>query len=1228
MDLHISPELDKPIRLVVDASTSEDGELEVEICKEPDQKIEDLEVEVTKDVVLKKYDIEFLPPSPDEYTVIVKHRGEEVIGSPLKVNLSKPDHKKVVLTQPPTGKIKAGQSIDILFDTYPAGRGELTGVCKGEATGEIPVLVTRKGITSIFKVTFLPPQEDEYALSVFFAGKNLKGSPYKIDMIPVNPSKVKCSKPVIPDDPTHPITMDVCTEGAGNTQLKAKCIGEESGQVLVDVNKLSKNDYHLTFQPPRRDKFNLEVLYGGKHVKDSPFEINTKSHPELIKVGELHVPEEAGCGEDVWVEIDCSEAGKDEVEAECKGQTKIPIDIEEFDSMKYRIKFSPTLPDIYILTILYGDNLIPGGKFEINLLPKSDSKLVKHLGTFIPDDHAAPVVLKFDAKEAGEGEMRVRVNGILMAGPVDSEVKCVDKETKEYEVSFVPSGADTYNVDVYWSDETIPGSPIFVKIVYPNEVLVSEPVDTPELLHPVTVHVDTQYAGPGVLSASCSGKEAGDVDVEILRDEADNTKYDISFRPLVPDCYAFRFFFNDIEIKYSPIEVEIKPVDEPCVAILQEDRKKMPDILSPVEEPDNASVIEDIEKATKLDMFIGSPLTLTVDAEDEGATITATASGANVGETAVSMTPNESGRSHTVIFNPTEPDIYIVNVKMDGTHVPNSPFIINYTKPKEVQPQEEVPTHPITKPKEAEPQEEVPTHPITKPYLVRYIPEDGVDDLTAYAIHDDSCVRTVLKIRTKKEGSTLLVFKAEKTGLHFIHIQQGGKEIQGSPFKLVIVPSDPLACVVVDVPEKSYLGEETTIMVDASKAGSGDMHVVATVPVGGKGTHFSHTEKGIGKFLIQFTPKVAGKHMLNIKWDGVPIPDCPVPVNVYKLTEEVMQSRDAASRVSVYTSDNVFSSLLDHTSGAHFFIHTAKAGKGELSIKSKGPGNAKIDVIKQQDSIYACRVKPAVSGKYNLTILWNGFPIPSHPYQLNFTTNKTYIINELDLETEKFVINKTYEYNIDCNKQKGALEILANPSDCAHVDIYRLKENIYTVKITPQRVGNHEISLKFSGKPVFRSPYHVQFDTTEEKPEQDSENQDKLQRLSGIDFPLDLSDPTLDISQAPVPPASSSQQHQEDVKVTAFGHGLEEGVIGQEGNFTINTDGCGDGKLVVTIDGSRGSFKTCLRRHPDQERTVLGRYDPTYIGKYTINIQWNDEHIQGSPFVVDIKPQQAEPSES
>lgn len=1221
VDLIVPPGLQETVTLIVDASSApvpvnveEDPtpELQVEILKSG-EKVEDADVKLNcKDEVLKKYSVEFTPPSPAEYTVSLKYGESEVEGSPLTLNLSHPRSKDVLLTQPPTGKIRAGQSIDIVFDTFPGGRGELKATCNGEVTGEIPVLVSRKGITMEHKVTFLPPHEDVYSLQVSFGKHSVKGSPFKIDLIPVNPKKVVCSKPVVPKD--GPIEMDVCTEGAGNAALKANCTGKACGVVSVDIDKLSKNNYHLKFEPPEKDVFTLSVLYGGKSVKNSPFVIDIASHPDKVRLGELHVPDCAGIEGDVWVEADCSEAGTNELKANCEGQNEegsIPVSIEDCGEDKYRVKFTPRIPDIYTLTLFLGSDVIPGGTYDINLLPKSNSKMVKHIGTFIPDDPKEPIVFSFDASKGGEGEMRARVNGISLAGPVASKVELVDPETKEYRVTFISEGADTYDVDVYWSDETIPGSPIYVKIVDATQVLLSGPVD-PELTCPITVDVDTKLAGPGVLSVACLGEKTGDIETEIIRDDSDNTQYTVSFRPVEADRYTLRVYLDDIEVKPSPVEVDLRapePVVELCDACAMESSYIEQDLLSPIE----ADADEEESTPTWLEMNVGDIMTMNIGSLEGDDTLTVTAVGESLGEVPVSITPEEDG-AYTIIFDPTEPDTYTIDVKHGEEPVPGSPFIATYRE--------------RLVPRAQTPPEDIPTHPITKPYLIRYVPEAGVDNIVAYATHDDSCTRHVLTIRKKDGVKTLLAFKAEKVGVHIIHITRDGKEIQGAPFKLDIVLADPQACKVVSVPEVAYVGEEVNIVIDTSKAGTGDMHVIAAVPLGGGETVFSHKENQDGDFVIKFKPLVAGKHSLSVKWAGVPIPDTPISVVAHELTEEVVQARDAASRVSVHAPKGTFGTRLKHSEAAHLFIATEKAGQGgEITVKAKGPSNAKIDVVRLKTALYKCSVKPVVSGKYQLEILWNGFPISRQPYQFDFTAEKTYIINDLDLESEKFVIGTPSEYVVDCSyEEEGELKILADPSDCAQVDVSPVegRDEVFKVRVVPKQQGNHEISIKFAGEHILRSPYHVQFETAD-KPEQDSESQDntRLQRLSGLDFPLSLPADAAPEAVGAVPsvPAGDSSYQ---TTVTAFGPGLEGGVIGQEGNFTIKTSKAGDGKLEIAIHGARGTFQTKLRRHPDSERTLLARYDPTNIGQYTIDILWLDEHIEGSPFEVDVKAQETE----
>ena len=89
-------------------------------------------------------------------------------------------------------------------------------------------------------------------------------------------------------------------------------------------------------------------------------------------------------------------------------------------------------------------------------------------------------------------------------------------------------------------------------------------------------------------------------------------------------------------------------------------------------------------------------------------------------------------------------------------------------------------------------------------------------------------------------------------------------------------------------------------------------------------------------------------------------------------------------------------------------------------------------------------------------------------------------------------------------------------------------------------------------------------------------------------------------------------------RVRSYGPGLDNGFVGQEGNFTVETGDGGAGTLFVRVHGPKGAFKINMRRHPENERTILVRYDPNIAGVYTVDITWSETHIPGSPFSVYI----------
>ena len=1400
--LDIPPQIDSPITVDVDATkASGDGALTVVAVQVEGGSTAEVNVEEKEP---KKFKLTFQPPKKEKYSLEIKWGDDPIQGSPLCLDLRPPNAKAVTIAEPPAGKLKTGQPIKICFDTSNAGRGEILSTCNGDEVGEIPVDVKRRDFTNKFDITFLPPHEDEYVVQVKWAGRSIKGSPFKIDLIPVNPNKVKASAPKIPTNPDDPIEMDISTKGAGNAKLTATCMCTIGGKIPVNIKKVNGTNYHLTVQPPERDILSLSVHYGGMHIPNSPFLVNTlpvdaskvkvtepenpdigqlvsyklntlhagagslsasckgdKSGPmdveinkegstnnkytvsftptvadvysvgikwgaddtppkdvpgspfnlsllippdaSKVQVGELHVPPEAGADEWVWLDLDCSEAGHGEVTAEAKdGNSKlIDVEIEKSDDDKYRVKFKADQAGKYHLNVLYGGSPIPRSPFsDINILDLSPKPhLVKHLETKQPKRRGGTAVLLFDTEEAGRGEFRARVAG-LATGQTEVSYNPEPGSQHIYKVSFTPQKADTYLVDVYWENDPVTGSPFYVEISYPEEVKVTEPSeDSVSLKHPFHYKVDTSYAGPGELTAECQIKGKGEnVKTTVTKDEAD--KYTITVYPKdkVEGVYSLSIFFNKSHVQRSPFEVDLIPkkvIETPCDVVRKENEEvklTVPIATSPVQKPAPKPIVPNVQQ-----MFIGDPFSCIIGKEnlELSASMAAIATGEKTGPATIVTKRNEEDLP-CFFFNPDVADRYTVEIKMNGTLLADNLFIIDYIYPIDtskcvifgaeglneklpidekvsfgvdaskagdaklsvnvdgpslsaqaamidVTSTEENPniyhisyvptvggTHKINLLWAGEPipdspvvldieSPDIPTYYRHKPFVIHFTTDCDAKKIESYAIHDDSSSkRYYLKIGKRRQGKLKLILYEKQLGIHSVHILIGGKEIHGSPFKIRFVESDPSACKIIDIPEKPLVGEETSFKVDTKRAGFGDLHIKATVPHGGK-TEVTHKDHSDGLYSVVFTPKVAGNHSFQVSWDGVEIPDSPVKVSVAPTDPD---SRQAASKVVYIVKDKkdkpIFDEVLSVSNPAFFKLCTKDAGKGQLEIRVRGPCEArvKVHVVDQTKGIYGCTVQPRASGKYLVSILWNGFSIPSSPFQLNFTKDKAYMINKLNLETDYFTLGTSEDYIIDCGKETGKLDVKCDPESAAKVELTSVKErdNTYLCRITPQNAGNHTIHVTYNDKDILNSPYVVQFydadhhDHQRDETGEEDEEEERLSSLGSLNLgEEDQVDETPVISTSPKP-----------ALVKAYGSGLKAAYVGQEGNFTIETAEAGDGKLEVEVSGPKDTFQLSMRHHPDSDRKILARFDPKHAGDYTIDITWSGSPIPDSPFTVGI----------
>lgn len=102
------------------------------------------------------------------------------------------------------------------------------------------------------------------------------------------------------------------------------------------------------------------------------------------------------------------------------------------------------------------------------------------------------------------------------------------------------------------------------------------------------------------------------------------------------------------------------------------------------------------------------------------------------------------------------------------------------------------------------------------------------------------------------------------TGTHRVDIRSkiGNMDINGSPFAMKAYDANRL--IVSDIPNLVTLNQPVEFIVDASKAGEGQLEVAINdglVPNQVKAL-------GSSKFLFMFTPKTTDPHTVSIKFNG------------------------------------------------------------------------------------------------------------------------------------------------------------------------------------------------------------------------------------------------------------------------------------------------------------------------------------------------------------------------
>ena len=361
----------------------------------------------------------------------------------------------------------------------------------------------------------------------------------------------------------------------------------------------------------------------------------------------------------------------------------------------------------------------------------------------------------------------------------------------------------------------------------------------------------------------------------------------------------------------------------------------------------------------------------------------------------------------------------------------------------------------------------------------------------------------------------------------------------------------------------------TEFTVDVKDAGIGKLFVSLSTPVGDQEIFVD--DKRDGTFICSYLLDVSGQYVITILWAGQPIPGSPFPVNV-------AQGSDATA-CNAY-GPGLEAKDLKEGIETEFWVETAGAGEGTLSLSIRGPKGAINEDLRVEDEgngKYHVFYTPPSAGQYIIDILFGGLHIPESPYKVHVAQDRADAskcraegdgITGKGLEVGK----RSYFWVYTQGAGRGDLSVhIRGKSGTVPVECTEKETSVYECSYLPEEDGEFVITVKYGGENIPGSRFKV---TVE-------------------------------------PPTDAS-------KCIASGPGLEaQGVrVSIPTKFQVRTKEAGQGELEVAITGPDN-----LSLAYECECTPYV-YDYTYEAKvpgmYKADIKFAGENIPGSPFLVAV----------
>ncbi|KAH8233348.1 hypothetical protein KR026_007226 [Drosophila bipectinata] len=797
-----------------------------------------------------------------------------------------------------------------------------------------------------------------------------------------------------------------------------------------------------------------------------------------------------------------------------------------------------------------------------------------------------PVEFEIDGSKAGSGNLEILVNG----GRVTSSVRSLGGQ--RFVASFTPHEHGTHTVQITFNGETVPGSPWHAEIMSsPGLTALGEstrlvPANTPavfEILPPPGQSLSKGECVATVLTPSKSKLNAR------VTHEAANGAARIEFVPTEVGTHVIDASINGTKIAGGPLIAKV--YDSSLIQVTEV----------------NGGVV-------------GQPCQFRVDA-----------SAAGEGQLEISINEGEvpnhvqvvGGGRCLVSFTPEQAKSHLIDIKFNGETVRGCPFVCAVADTSRV----------LLNLSNLE------LIPVNRPSSFHITVSGGGAAELAVSVRGPQG-----ELPVRVTGDIHAGFTAEFTpttvGGHSINVEYNGFAVQGTPF---LAKSYDATKVVVGSVSRGTMGRPVQFTVDAGDAGEGNLEI--TISAKGQNIPTQVHPQGSARFSVSFVPTESCEHTINVSFNKMPVPGCPITVSI--------SGGVAGPQVSLGGPGPV------HQTNS--FVINHNGGRLEdIEVNVEGPAGQSVpaQVHQSADGVFKAEFVPRVVGEHRVNVTVNGLATAGSPYAA-----KVYDVSAIKVKNvSSGTVGKPVTFLVETSQAgPGNLEVTVNGGRVP-TSAQAQGQHTYAISFTPREAESHTVELRFNSQDVPGSPFTCRVAAAARI--QSPESMDKVSVGRLFEFVVESdTKPTVEVlgpARRSVPvkidPLGSSTlgynvkfepmevgDHSVEVRLPGGGHvegspfllkaysaekvivtDIRSGVVNKSVSFGINASQAGAGNLEIIVAVNGKNVPNFVQSEGNARFKV--NFKPTEAATHSLSVRFNGHPVPGSPFSCHIAAAASSPS--